>query len=86
MPDRFAVALARMTENDAEDMRPLALALDHDPGSLAKVHLHLRAGFTFHPPPRQRRGRTQAPDKALHRLIAADELDLRDQVLVNPLG
>ena len=74
-----------MTEHDPEDVGPLTFALDFDPSPFAKIHLHLHARFTFHAPPGQRRRGSQTPDEPLHGLIAADELILSDQILVNPL-
>src|SRR5712691_6268649 len=57
----------------------------HHPSPLAKIDLSLLSRLRLHPPERQGMGRVQLPHKALHRIIAANELLLAHQVLVNPL-
>lgn len=48
-PNRFAVAFARMAQDDPEQMRTSAFAVLHHPRALAKIHLRLGSGFHFHP-------------------------------------
>src|SRR5438309_5421896 len=63
---------------------PVSL-LDH-PSPLAKIDLGLLPRLTLHPPERQGMGRVQLPHKTLHRIIAANELLLAHQVLINSLS
>ena len=85
-PEDLGVTLARVTQDHAQDMRTAALPILHHPGSLAKIDLCLLSRLTLHPPERQWIGLLQLPHKALHRIVAAGELLLADQVLINPLG
>src|SRR6266404_2415698 len=59
--------------------------LDH-PSPLAKINLCLLSRLTLQASERQGIGRFQLPHKTLHRIVAADELLLAHQVLINPLS
>ena len=59
--------------------------LDH-PRPLAKIDLRLLSRLTLHPPERQWIGLLQLPHETLHRIVAAGELLLAHQVLINPLS
>src|SRR6266853_479558 len=59
--------------------------LDH-PCPLAKIDLCLLPRLTLHSPERQWMGQFQLPHETFHRVVAAHELLLGYQVLVNPLG
>src|SRR6266478_136512 len=59
--------------------------LDH-PSTLTEINLRLVSGLTLHPPEWQGMGLLQLPHKTLHRVVAADELLLAHQVLINPLS
>jgi len=85
-PHRLAVALARMTQHSAEQMRPAPLpVLDH-PGALAKIHLQLLSGLALHPAEGQlRRRAVVAQYKPAHRVITSRKLMLHHQILINPL-
>jgi hypothetical protein len=50
-----------------------------------EIHLHLLRRRTFHSPVRQGLAGVQAAHKPLHRLVAAAELMVSYQILVNPL-
>src|SRR5882724_5037245 len=59
--------------------------LDH-PCPLAKIDLRLLSRLTLHSPKRQWIGLLQLAHEALHRIVAAGELLLAHQVLMNPLS
>lgn len=53
-PDDLAIALARMTEHRAKQVRPTATEIIFlDPGTTAKIALQLVTGRALHPPERQ---------------------------------
>src|SRR5665213_783030 len=85
-PDHLGVALARMAEDGAEQMRPSpVVVLDH-PSACPEVDLHLLARGTLHPPEWQVTLGGVAPDEPLNRLVAALEAVVADQVMVDPHG
>ncbi len=84
--DRFAVALARATQDHAENPTPTCLAfpvLNHR--SQPEVHLHLLTGLTFHPPDPRRLRRPHLAHESLDRLVGVREPALLHQILINPL-
>lgn len=84
-PDDLAVALARVTEQGANQVAPPSLAFGHDPGAGAKVDLHLGAGFALHPAKRQLGPGRQPPHEQFDRAVATAETVLADQILIDPL-
>ena len=85
-PEGLGVTLARVAQDHPQDMgTATAPVLDH-PSPLAKIDLCLLSRLALHPPERQWIGLLQLPHKALHRIVAAVELVLAHQVLINPLG
>ena len=85
-PEGLGVTLARVTQDQAQDMGTASAPVLHHPGPLAKIDLCLLSRLTLHAPERQGIGLLQLPHEALHRIVAAGELLLTHQVLVNPLG
>src|SRR5262245_34020141 len=85
-PDRLAVAFARVTEDDAKDVRapPAAVRLT-DGRAAAEIHLGLFARSTLHAPKWQRLVVVQTAHKATHAVILAGEAVLARQVLVDAL-
>ena len=83
-PCDLGVALARVTQHAAKQMRTPAAALFDDPGTAAEVGLQLFARGAFHPPERQIEAHAQSPREALDRLVAAAESMIADQILVDP--
>src|SRR5271157_1004100 len=67
-------------------MGPAPVPVLDYPSPLAEINLCLLSWLAFHPPERQWMGRFQLPYKALHRIVAAGELLLAHQVLMNPLS
>src|SRR5437016_5033885 len=85
-PNRFAVALTRMTQHHAEQVRsPAFFILDH-PSALSEIHLQFLPWLNLHATKRQLHDRFQPPHKTLHRIIAARKFSLGHQVLVNALS
>src|SRR5262249_50378080 len=85
--DRLAVALARVTQNDAEDMRAPTLAVRlHDRNAGAEIHLGFLAGRAFQAAEGQRLVLPQPLDKAPHAGVPAAKAVLADQVLEDALG
>ena len=85
-PDHFAVALARMAQDDPKQMRSLAFAVHHHPRALAKIHLGFGSRLHLHPHKRHRLGLAQLPHESFHGMITAGETMVTNQVLINPLG
>ncbi len=85
-PKDLGITFARVTQDHPQDMGTTPASVLHHPSPLAKIDLGFLSGLTLHPPERQRMGRVQLPHKTLHRIIAANELVLVDQVLINPLS
>src|SRR5258708_6332047 len=84
--DGFAVALARVTQHNAEDVGAAALAVRQQDGrAAAEIDLGLFAGAAFQPAERQLLGRGQAPDEAANAVVAAAEAVFGRQVLVDAL-
>ncbi|HUY88365.1 MAG TPA: hypothetical protein VMV10_06500 [Pirellulales bacterium] len=84
---RFAVALPRMAEHDAEDIRlaPLALGAD-DRRARAEVDLGLFARRRFQTTERRDGRGAQRTHEAFHAVVSGLEAVLGDQVLPDPLG
>ena len=85
-PEDLGVALARAAQDHAQNMRTAPAPVLHHPSPLAKIDLRLLSRLTLHPPERQGMSLSQLPHKALHRIVAAGELLLAHQVLINPLS
>ena len=86
LPDHFAVAFARMTQDDPKQMGPLPFAFHQHPCPLTKIHLGFGSRRHFHPHKRHRLGLPQMPDEPFYGLITARESVLTNQVLINALG
>lgn len=86
--ERLAVGLARIAQDHTQDPRPAARAVLRvdDPTSMTEIDLRLLAGFDLHAPHPLRLCPAQTSDETLHRLIAATESDLGDQILMDALG
>jgi hypothetical protein len=84
---RFAVGLAAVRQDDAEDVRaaPLAVRID-DRRAGPEVDLSLLAESAFQPPERQRPRPANPLEESPHAVVADRCSVLGDQVLVNPPG
>ena len=85
-PDHFAVAFARMAQNDPEQMGPLPFAVHYHPRALAKIHLSFGSRLHFHPHKRHRLDLPQVPHEPFDRLITANESMVAHQVLIYTLS
>src|SRR5439155_20873597 len=85
-PEDLSIALARVAQDHAQDMRSAPPPVLHHPGTLAKIDLRLLARRGFDAAKRQWTGLLQLPHIPLHRVVAAFKLLLRDQILINPLS
>ena len=85
--DDFAVRLARVAQNDAEHMRPPALAVGRDDRcSGAEVDLGFLAGLALHPSERNGACASQFANESPDRLIASLEIVISFEILPDPLG
>ena len=84
-PRRFAVALARMTQDDPIQVRPSPFAVCHHPGTQAKIHLRFNSRLDFHPTKGPFPSRLEPAHKPLYRVVAAGKLVFSNQVLVEAL-
>lgn len=85
--DGLAVSLARVAQDDAEDMGAAALAVvGHERGAGAEIDLGLLAGAAFETAEGEFLGRLQAVHEAADAVVAAGEAVLGHQVLVDALG
>src|SRR5262249_60661104 len=85
--DGLAVGLARVAEDDAEDVGASPPAVGQEErGTAAEIDLGLFAGTAFEAPEGQLQGRLQVADKPAHAVVAAGEAVLAHQVLMNTLG
>ena len=85
-PDDLAVALARVAEHGAKQMRPAPPALVvFDPGAGAEVDLQLVTGFALHPAERQLKGPGEPTHELFDRTVAATKAVFADQILIDPL-
>ena len=82
----FAVSLARMRQDDPEQMRPLAPTVNPNPRPLTKIHLRFLPGSHFHPHKRHGLRLAQLPRKPFDGVIAAGVTVVAHQVLIDPLG
>jgi len=81
------VILARMTQDDTEEMRSTAFAeLVHHPGSLTKIDLGFLAGLTLPTAERKLLASAAAVDEVFDRHIAPGEGMACDQILIDPLS
>jgi hypothetical protein len=84
--DSLAVALARVAEHDAEDVRAPPTAVGQDQGrARAEVNLGLFSGGAFESAEGQFQGLFQLADEAAHAVVTAGEAVLGDQVLMDAL-
>src|SRR5262245_5253381 len=74
-----------MAQHHPKQMRTLALALHHDPGTQPEVHLGFCTGFYLDAHEGSGLRLSQRTDKAFDRLIATAESLLAHQVLINAL-
>jgi hypothetical protein len=86
LPEGLGVTLARVTQDQAQNMGTAAAPVLHHPSSLAEIDLSLLSRLSLQAPEWQGIGLSQLPHKALHRIVAAGELLLTHQVLINPLS
>ena len=85
--DDLAVGLAGVGQHDAEEMGLAALAVGtNDRGACAEVDLGLVTGPAFEATEREFARRRQPADEAPDAVVAAGEVVLGDQVLVDALG
>ena len=86
-PEHFAVALARMTQDDTEEMRSTAFAelVDH-PGSLTEIDLGFLAGLTLPTAERKLLARAPLVDEAFDRRLVPSKGVACDQILIDPLS
>src|SRR5512142_3343688 len=83
----LAVALARVAEDDAEDVGLAPLAVEADDGRAgAEVDLGLVAGDTLDAAEGEFVGLFEAVDEPADAVVAAGVAVVGDQVLVDPLG
>jgi hypothetical protein len=83
---RFAVSLARVTQDDSQHPGPTAtpLRIDHRCSS-AEINLHFLAGLDFDAPDPLGLPTPQVPHKPFDRLIGTGKPHFGYQVLVNAL-
>ena len=84
-PDRLAVALARVAEHGAEQMRAAPLTLFNDPSALAKVDLDLFARQALHAPKRRIGVGVEPSHESFDGLVAAGEPVFGGEILIDPL-
>jgi hypothetical protein len=84
---RFAIGLAAVAQDDAEDVCFAAFPLGRQyQRAAAEIDLSFFARSALHPSERERRFRHESPHVPLHAVIAAAEAPLGHQVLPDPLG
>ncbi len=85
--DDFAVAFARMAEEDSQDMGSSALSvLTNDWSPRAKVDLSFFARSNFDAPKRKWCAALQFRNKATHAVILALKAMFLDEILIDPLS
>lgn len=85
-PEHFAVAFARVAQDDPQQMRTASAArVVHNPGSLTEIHLRLFPGRNFPPAKRQFAHQAQTTDESFDRSVVACEGATRDQILIDAL-
>ncbi len=76
-----------MTQHDAENVRPAALAVGrNDRRPLAEVDLRLLPGIALHPSERQRMRVSEPVAEPLVFWVLGGKVFLVDYILVNPIG
>jgi hypothetical protein len=85
-PNHFSLALARMTQHPAKQMRPTPLPVHQNSGTLPKIHLQLLARSAFHPAKGRLRPERQSAHEAFDRIISTGERVPGDQVLIDALS
>jgi hypothetical protein len=85
--DDLAVALARVAQDDAEDVRPATRPVSvAEESALAEVDLRFLAGAVFQSAEGELLLGSELADEAADAVVAAGEAELGDQVLVDALG
>ena len=85
-PDRLAVGLPGMGQNDPQDVDLSSARSFPKPVSRAEVDLGFRSGVDFHPAKREGRFLFETAHEAFDGTVGSGESLIGDQVLENPLG